>query len=208
MSRVHSADAAIIHGGGITQTVPGEWRPSHASITRATTGIHLVEDGVVDQLILTGNNAHGDILPITEARSMAEIAIEYGIPPEKIIVLEKSTSTLGNLAEALTEAKIRNIERLIGVTGRIACFRANNIGQIINKQWELGRDLAGYVASEEKEGVVAYPRELVALSMSRRCIANAQIDGIALEDLDTYYLERKANSRLAVVKRHLASYPY
>lgn len=208
MSRVHLADAAIVHGGGVIQTTQGEWEPSPASLARTTTAVGLIEAGVVDHLIFSGNNAHGDPLPVTEAGTMATIATELGIEPEKITIEDDSTSFIGNFANSLPKAKAAGIKRLLSVTGLITGFRADKVGRTINREWGLGLDLAGHIPSGEAEGLVAYPRELVALAMSRRCIASARREGVELEDLDEYYSGLKKDSKLAVVKRSFANYTY
>lgn len=73
-------------------------RPSHALARRVRLAVDLWHQGVAPRIVLTGGPSVG--APISEARAAAELCAAWGVAPERLILEERSTTTLENAAFA------------------------------------------------------------------------------------------------------------
>ncbi len=197
------AQVGLVHGGGIERVPYAEdmFQLQPGSIARIGRGIELLQAGSVERLVLSGGNAHGDDLPQTEAGLMADIAVTAaGIPAAKIIVEEKSSSTIGNWANSLGIFADEGIESVVGITGRVARPRAQGIGTAMIHHFGLDVKLVGYHTTKEPIGV-SVVREGLSVPANAAWLANAVRKGRSLGELDAAYRDRRKNSPIAKVKQ-------
>lgn len=98
------ADAIVVMGAA-----QYDGRPSKVFAARLDHAVSLYLAGVAPRLILTGGKAEGD--RTTEAAAGRAFAIELGVPPEDILVEERSRTTLESIravAELLEANDFRN----------------------------------------------------------------------------------------------------
>ncbi|MCA9330507.1 YdcF family protein [Candidatus Saccharibacteria bacterium] len=195
------AQVALVHGGGI-EPVPftnGEFRLQPGSEARAIRGIELFQAGVVEALLFSGGNAHGHDLPDTEARLMADLAVEAGISAKKIEIEPQSSSTIGNWANSLTMMLGNGTESILGVTGRVARPRAQAVGTALIHHYDLGVELVGYRTTKEPIGI-SLAREALSIGANGAWLLNAARKGRSLQELDEAYRDRRQTSKVAKVK--------
>ncbi|MGE5579601.1 MAG: YdcF family protein [Bacillota bacterium] len=92
------ADCIIVLGCGLYGSTPSPFL-----MARLDEGIRLYSEGFASKIIVSGGRGPGE--DITEAEAMRRYLMERGIPPEDIIMEDRSTSTLTNLrySQALME---------------------------------------------------------------------------------------------------------
>lgn len=90
-SSKHPADTAIVLGAALWNN-----RPSPALRERLEGAVHLYEEGVVDNIIVSGGLGSGSEL--TEAEGMFQYLSSRGIPEEVIFLEEQATDTWQNLS--------------------------------------------------------------------------------------------------------------
>lgn len=112
-----SYDAVVVAGAGVR---PGG-RPSVALYGRTRQACDLWEQGVAPVLALTGGV--GDYPP-SEAEVARQLAREWGVPAERIVMEERSTSTEEN-AEQL--ATVLAAERVLVVSDGYHVFRVRRV---------------------------------------------------------------------------------
>ena len=95
------ADAAVILGARVYAT----GRPSPLLADRLRTGIELYRDGLVGKLVMSGGDGSDGF---NEARVMAQVAIDAGVPSEAVLV-----DRAGNT----TELSVRNTLALLEAAG-------------------------------------------------------------------------------------------
>lgn len=88
-------DALVILGRG----VDAQGRLPLAALERVRRGVALYNLGIAPRIILAGRcalMADGHPTPVTEARAMANAAIEAGVPESALLLEEESEDTIGN----------------------------------------------------------------------------------------------------------------
>jgi uncharacterized SAM-binding protein YcdF (DUF218 family) len=187
-----------IHGGDISLTAGGE--------ARTMQGVATYNSGGVNYLVFSGGNAHGDTLATSEAKLGADLAVRAGVPHNKIVCEEDSSSTIGNWANSIPLIQQLGVESVAGITGSLASHRASFIGKQLIFSYAPELELSGYIKSAEHEGLIAYPREAAALLLTRRCLKQASTDDIKLSDLDQYFSTMKQKNGISRIKRRFAVY--
>ncbi|HLC47302.1 MAG TPA: YdcF family protein [Candidatus Nanoarchaeia archaeon] len=84
-------DIGILLGGGIS----GKRRLPHDPKTRVEKAYHLLKEGYIQFLILSGRCSYGNP-ELSEAKIYFDYLIEKGIPKERLILEEDSRDTVGN----------------------------------------------------------------------------------------------------------------
>ncbi|MFD0711647.1 YdcF family protein [Paenibacillus sp. GCM10027626] len=120
------ADAAIVLGAALWNDVP-----SPGLKERLDHAYKLYEQGVVSHLILSGGlDSNG--ASITEAEGMRNYLVEQkGMPPERLVLEDKSTSTYENLLFSKPLAKLNGWNSIIIVTHDYHAVRAGEIASFI-----------------------------------------------------------------------------
>ena len=88
------ADAVLVLG--TSSTVGGQ--PNPCMRVRVAEGVRLVEEGIAPVLIVSGGLDPRDGL--VEADTMAELAVELGLEPDRVVREDRSTSTIENLTNS------------------------------------------------------------------------------------------------------------
>ncbi len=96
-------------------------RPSVSLEGRATKAAALFHEGLAPRVVLTGGL--GDA-PVSEARAAARIVEALGVPPDALVLEERSTSTEENAREA---ARLIDAARVLVVTDAYHVFRAERV---------------------------------------------------------------------------------
>lgn len=98
------ADAIVVMGAA-----QYDGRPSRVFAARLDHAVSLYFAGVAPRLVVTGGKAQGDRM--TEAAAGRAFAMELGVPPEDILVEERSRTTLESVravAELLASDELRS----------------------------------------------------------------------------------------------------
>jgi uncharacterized SAM-binding protein YcdF (DUF218 family) len=131
-----SADAAIVLGAAAWGS-----RPSPALRSRIDHALTLYQAGQVGKLVFTGG------IGLRSAESEAAVAARYaiarGIPPEDIVLEERSTNTVENLRFAAEIARQHGLESFLIVSNRSHICRATVIAR------RLGLDATGAPVTDE-----------------------------------------------------------
>ncbi len=118
-TETRSADAAIVLGAAVF----GD-QPSPVLRERINHAILLYEQGYVDIIIFTGGLGNGDL---TEGDVSARYAAAQGVPPEAILIENKSTNTLENLMNAQKLAGEHGLQTFLIVSTPFHMKRAMSI---------------------------------------------------------------------------------
>ncbi len=87
------ADVAIVLGAGVKGN-----KPNSVYQERINHGIWLYENDYVEKIILTGGKGEGN--KYSDAFIAKEFAVSHGVPAEDVLIEEKSTTTIENIAYA------------------------------------------------------------------------------------------------------------
>jgi vancomycin permeability regulator SanA len=136
------ADAALVHGAGFT-VVDSISQASAFTREQTLLGARLVEEGVVESLIVCGRGPNlDDVYKVTEAKAMAEIAEDAGVPRNRIFMDEESVTTLGNWVYGAAIAQDIAAERVLGVSRPSHVARAMMCADFVTKR--AGLELVEY----------------------------------------------------------------
>ncbi len=106
------ADAAVILGARVYAT----GRPSPLLGDRLRTGIELYQDGLVPRLVMSGGDGSDGF---NEARVMAQLAIDAGVPPEAVLIDPAGNTTeltVRHTLELLAGAGVPQLQTVIVVS--------------------------------------------------------------------------------------------
>jgi len=146
-------DVVIVLGAGLRGDVPG----SHLS-RRLDTAVKYLRQNDKALVVVCGGLGAGR--RVTEADAMARYLVEQGIPEERIIREDRSTSTFENLAFAkeILEVYFPEGFRAVVVSNRFHIFRAQSIAR------DMGMDVGSLGAPTPGHSlVVNYLREMFAV---------------------------------------------
>ncbi|MCA9333067.1 YdcF family protein [Candidatus Saccharibacteria bacterium] len=202
MSNIERPEALLVHGGGLV-TIDNDTTMSRATACRAEFAVSLLDTEKTDYLVFSGANGYGDDLPTSEAKLMADMAVQMGADHDKIFYEDASTSTIGNWGNSVRILQDLGIETVAGITGSLASHRAKYIGKTIIGRYCPDISLVGYYKSGESEGMLAYPREVSAFMLAKWFLNKPKALDAKAEELDEYFQTIKQQSQLALVKRSL-----
>lgn len=191
------ADAVLVHGAAfeMVDSVP------HASaFTREQTllGVRLIEDGLAESLVVCGRGPNlDDVYKVTEARAMADIAEEAGVPRDRIIMDEESVTTLGNWVFGAFIAQGIGAERIIGVSRPSHVARAIMCADFVTER--AGLELVEYRLITEDVRLTSRVREAGQRYMLQRFIDKNQDTPLA--EIPERYEAAKNTLRLNKIKR-------
>ncbi|MBX6322147.1 MAG: YdcF family protein [Rhodospirillaceae bacterium] len=112
------ADAIVVLGAAVRP----DGRPGQALLRRIRHAVALHAAGAAPRLILCGADRHG--AGVSEAAAMREVALAAGVPPQAILLDERSTSTLGNAAETAALLRAHGLDSVILVSDAFHLPRA------------------------------------------------------------------------------------
>ncbi len=115
--RSRDYDAIVVAGAGVRP----DGTPSGTLVRRTRRGSELVLDGVAPTLALTGGV--GD-WGRAESLVAAELAVDFGVGAESIVLEALSTSTEGNAREM---GKVLGRAKVLVVTDRFHAFRCRRV---------------------------------------------------------------------------------
>ncbi|MHA6484004.1 YdcF family protein [Paenibacillus sp. strain BS8-2] len=119
------ADAGIILGAALWND-----RPSPALKERLDYALQLYEDGAVDVLILSGG--HGGLSStLSEAEGMRNYLMDKGLPEDKLLLENKSTSTYQNLLFSMELGGASGVESFLVITHDYHATRAQEIAAYV-----------------------------------------------------------------------------
>jgi len=148
-----SADAIVVLGAAQYNGVPSpalEGRLEHA--------LELYQQGMADQVVVTGGNQPGD--EFTEALTGYNWLREHGVPDEDLIVITDGTSTWESLAAASNVLESQGMTDVVLVSDPYHSYRLLGIAG------ELGLD-AQVSPTDAGSGLTDLLRETAAVSVGR-----------------------------------------
>jgi uncharacterized SAM-binding protein YcdF (DUF218 family) len=110
------ADAALVLGAKVNL----DNSPSVALYTRTLAAAELYNKGIVDYVVVTGGIGLG---PTAESEIATRIAVQNGVPIQKIISEDHSHSTYENVSGIQSEAREKNIRSVIVTSDRFHVAR-------------------------------------------------------------------------------------
>ena len=113
-----ASDAAIVLGHSISD----DNYPEPYSISRLDTAYDLYQADLCDYIILSGGQGPQDNIPVAEA--MKDYLIEKGVPENRLITEEESSSTKENMAFSRQIAETYGFDSLIVVSNDFHMYRA------------------------------------------------------------------------------------
>jgi uncharacterized SAM-binding protein YcdF (DUF218 family) len=120
-----TADAAIVLGAAVW----GE-RLSPVFQERVNHAINLYRTKRIKKIIFTGGRGNAD--EATEAEAARRFAMANGVPPEDILIEDKSTSTYENLAFAKPIVEANHIKTVLLVSDPLHLKRSVEIAKSLN----------------------------------------------------------------------------
>lgn len=120
---VPKADAIVVLGGGVGPATPPRLYPdlSHGG-DRLWYGARLYRANVAPRVIVTGGSPPGRSAPTAPA--MKTLLVDWGVPPDSILVESESNTTYDNARFTAELARTRGLERIILVTSAAHMRRA------------------------------------------------------------------------------------
>ncbi len=147
------ADAVIVLGCGV--------RGERVSLTlkkRLDAAIAYAEENPDVRIVVSGGKGAGE--DISEAEAMRRYLTEQGIPPESILMEDKSASTYENFifSKRLLDERLPEHTSLVFVTTRFHVFRSERIARSLGIDAEgIGADGVGWITPND------YLRETAAI---------------------------------------------
>jgi uncharacterized SAM-binding protein YcdF (DUF218 family) len=115
------ADAILIPGSGVNY----DGSPSENFLARIEHGRRLYEAGYAPLIAVTGGARREELRE--EARVAEEILLACGVPPEAILVEDRSQNTAENMAYVAPLLEERGVESILLVTSPLHEWRAGRI---------------------------------------------------------------------------------
>lgn len=128
-----NADAAIVLGYALKR----DGIPTAPLRLRVDAAVGLFEEGRVQNLLFSGGHPGGGLRTISEAEAMrryAQRATRDGIPPDRIVLEELSTSTRTNAVNSLQLVAARRWKSVVVATNPFHQFRAYRTFECASKQ--------------------------------------------------------------------------
>ncbi len=142
-------DCLVVLGAGVYGT-----RPSASLRSRMEAALEYLNKHPAVFAILSGGQGPGE--DITEAEAMRRYFTEHGISEERLILEEKSTSTVENLTNSFSIAATKGFSKLTVVTNEFHLFRSCRLAE--NMGWQVGR-IAAPVPKQGLFPLACYLRE-------------------------------------------------
>jgi uncharacterized SAM-binding protein YcdF (DUF218 family) len=111
-SNLQKADVIVVLEGGM---YPGGELPWF-SLMRTVKGVELYKKGYASKIMFSGCTGHPNPLHIPEENGMARVAVNLGVPPQAILLEDKSTRTYENALETAEMMKENNLTTALLVT--------------------------------------------------------------------------------------------
>lgn len=148
------SDCIIVLGCQVYGTVPSPFLRS-----RLDEGCRLYNEGYGNYIIVSGGKGTGE--KISEAQAMKDYLVLKGIPPEKIIIEDKSTSTLENIIFSKEKMNERGFISAVIVSNKYHLKRSS----IIARKAGIEGSCSGVFVEQYKSHELAgFLREILALS--------------------------------------------
>ena len=142
-----SADIAVVLGNAVNR----RGKPNPCLRSRVEAGVRLYRQGKVDELLMSGGT-DGD--GSNEAQTMRDMAVEMGVPSEKIRLEEHSKSTYENIL--LSVPDLRDANEIIIVSDAFHLARASWLAK---RYWQ-GKTVELYASGACGDSTVNYFRKL------------------------------------------------
>jgi uncharacterized SAM-binding protein YcdF (DUF218 family) len=152
-SKPQHSDCIIVLGCGVYGTVLSPfllWRTEH--------GLMLYKKGYGKYIIVSGGKGPGE--EISEAEAMKRYLLSKGVDASKILVEDKSGSTIANLINSRAIMRKRNLNTAVIVSNKFHLKRAS----LMAKDEKISASYSGvFVSTHKFYEVKGYIREIPAL---------------------------------------------
>ena len=142
-----SADIAVVLGNAVNR----RGKPNPCLRSRVEAGVRLYRQGRVGKLLMSGGT---DDDGSNEAQTMRDMAVEMGVPTEKIRLEEHSESTYENIV--LSVPKLRDASEIIIVSDAFHLARASWLAK---RYWQ-GKTVELYASGACGDSMLNYLRKL------------------------------------------------
>ncbi len=109
---LQKADVIVVLEGGM---YPGGELPFF-SLMRTVKGVELYKKGYANKILFSGCTGNPNPLKIPEENGMARVAVNLGVPPEAILLEDKSTRTYESALKTAEMMKENNLTTALLVT--------------------------------------------------------------------------------------------
>ncbi|MBC2579217.1 YdcF family protein [Clostridium sp. DJ247] len=151
-SKAQKSDCIIVLGCSVYGTVPSPflvWRTEHA--------LQLYNKGYGKYIIVSGGKGPGE--DISEAEAMRRYLISKGMDQSKILVEDKSSSTMANLINSKIIMKEKNLNTAVIVSNKFHLKRAS----LMAKEQNINASYSGvFVKDYKAHEIKGYIREVPA----------------------------------------------
>lgn len=147
------SDCIIILGCRVYGTVPSPFL-----VARLDEGLRLYGQGYASYFVVSGGQGPGEA--ITEAEAMKRYLVQKGVPADSVILEDRSTSTVENLAFSMECMRERGLDSALVVSNRYHLLRAS----IMAERLGLEATYSGTFVSEHlRPEMTGFARELVGV---------------------------------------------
>ncbi|WP_129724012.1 YdcF family protein [Xylanivirga thermophila] len=149
----YKADCIIILGCSVYGNIP-----SPLLMARLDEGLRLYNAGYADYIIVSGGKGQGE--NISEAQAMKEYLSKHGIDEEKIIMEDRSFSTIQNISYSKAKMDERGLRTSIIVSNKFHLKRSS----IIAKRLGMDASYSGVFVKQHKcSEIKGFIREVPAV---------------------------------------------
>ena len=122
-AQVPTADAIVVLGGNTANGRANWFLPydKETAIVRVDTAINLYQAGRAPKVVLSGGALEGDV---SEARGMAHVMKQHGVPEEALLLENSSRTTYENATETEEALKRQGFKQVLLVTSALHMPRA------------------------------------------------------------------------------------
>ena len=136
-------------------------RPSPALRRRLLHGVDLMKQGRADVLLVTGGMGEH---PPTEAQLMKSLAVEEGVPAEKIVIEERGTTTFTSVVECVRILRSNNWTAPLVVSDGYHLFRTRFVFRCFGVKTTRSAAKGWKHVNRKRTWLYYYVREAVAVS--------------------------------------------
>lgn len=147
------SDCIIVLGCRVYGSTPSEFL-----VSRVEKGFELYKNGYGKYIIVSGGKGSGE--NISEAEAMKRYLISKGMDSSKILMDDKSASTIANLINSKSIMKKNNLKTAVIVSNKYHLKRAS----LMAEHEGIDSSYSGvFVTSHKYDEIVGYIREIPAL---------------------------------------------
>lgn len=152
-TRPSASDCIIVLGCRLYGTVPSPFLAA-----RLDEALRLYNQGLAGRVVVSGGQGSGE--DITEAEAMKRYLVQRGVPADRVILEDRSTSTEENLRFSMEQMRAHGLQSAVVVSNRYHLLRAS----ILAKRLGLDASYSGvFVSQHLRSEITGFARELAGV---------------------------------------------